>query len=179
SGTVWVSALIKGSGNSGGDAVGIVLQGSTNNLFAGFDGGFSASNTLMGIGTASAGTVWNDTVSGFASAGNFSNTTTHLIVLELNLTTNSTKLYVDPTAGQSTPPAVPGATLSLAIGTFSGMGFNSINPNGTFDEFRVGTTFGDVVGVAAVPEPHQYALVGALLFAIAFMRRRRMVANIR
>lgn len=153
SGTKYISFLIQGSGNPGGNACGIFLKGNNaNSLFVGFEGGFSPDLTSFGIGTVSSTSLGGATALGATTA--ISNTTVHLVVVAIDFNTSgnndTVSLWIDPPAGVITPGVAANVVNStFDVGTISAFG---ININGAFpigiDEVRVGDVYGDVVGYA-------------------------------
>ncbi|MDB6110257.1 MAG: Fibronectin type domain protein, partial [Pedosphaera sp.] len=76
SGTKFISFLFKGSGNSGGDTVGVFFKGNNaNSLFAGFYVPNSANATGFGLGTVNSTVLGGAT--GLGSAVNINNTSVH------------------------------------------------------------------------------------------------------
>ncbi len=158
-GTRYVSFLFKGSGNSGGDTVGVFLKGNNaNSLFAGFRSPFSASQTGFGLGTVSSTTLGGAT--GLGSTLNVNNTDTNLIVLKIAFNTaganDTVSLWVNPPVATNAPGVAAGVTDStFDVGVITAFGFNI---NGGYspviDEIRVGDAYGDVVGASvAAPTP--------------------------
>jgi hypothetical protein len=159
SGTKYLSFLIKNSGNSGGDAVGVFFKGNNAaSLFAGFRGGFSGSQTLFGLGTVNSTALGGASALG-SSAVPLSNTATNFIVLKIEFNTSggneTISLWTNPPVNVESPGA--GATLTAStfdVGTISAFGINILGGYAAIiDEIRVGDVYGDVVGYggAAVP----------------------------
>jgi hypothetical protein len=158
-GTKYVSFLIKGSGNSGGNWAGVYLKGDNlKSLFAGFLGGFSSFQTSFGLGSVtSAGTApTGGTALGATAALN--NTNVHFIVLQIDFNTSgandTVRFYADPAAGTNAPGIAATATVStFDVGNISGIGLNlqGGSPNVTLDEIRVGSTYADVAGANLAP----------------------------
>lgn len=154
SGTKYISFLLQGSGNPGGNACGIFLKGNNaNSLFVGFEGGFSPDLTSFGIGTVNSTALGGATALGATTA--ISNTTVHLAVVAIDFNTSgandTVSLWIDPPAGVITPGVAANVVNStFDVGTISAFG---ININGAFpigiDEVRVGEVYGDVVGYVA------------------------------
>jgi fibronectin type 3 domain-containing protein len=153
SGTKWVSFLFKCSGDPGGNWAGVYLKGNqATSIWAGFRGAVNGTLNTFGLGTVtSAGT----TTTGGTARGtsvNIANTTVHLIVMKLDFNTSGVNdtvtLYVDPAANTSAPSvAATTAYSSSDIGTISAIGVNiQGGTTMTVDEFRIGQSFGDVVG---------------------------------
>lgn len=170
SGTVYTSLLYQGGGNSGGVTVGAILSGSTSSLFIGFGAGFTGTETGFGLASIDTGNTFAF-ATGYENAANINNTAIHFLVLELNLDTNTTSLWIDPTVSDvaaGTPGTADLVTSSFDIGSLTGIGYNTDGVNPTIDELRIGTSFVDVSGI---PEPSSTALAG--LGALALLRRRR------
>jgi fibronectin type 3 domain-containing protein len=154
SGTKYISFLFQGSGNPGANTCGVFLKGNNaNSLFAGFEGGFSPTQTSFGIGTVSSTTLGSATALG--STTPIDNTTVHLVVVAINFNTSGTNdtvsLWIDPPADAVTPGVAANVVNStFDVGTISAFG---ININGAFpigiDEVRIGDVYGDVVGYVA------------------------------
>jgi fibronectin type 3 domain-containing protein len=153
SGTKWVSYLFKCNSDLGGNWAGVYLKGDqATSIWAGFRGGFNGVQNVFGLGTVtSAGTA---TTAGTAqgTSVNIANTTVHLIVMRIDFNTSGVNdtvtLYVDPAANTAAPSVVATTTLTTVnIGTISAMGVN-IQGGTTLivDEFRIGQSFGEVVG---------------------------------
>ena len=99
SGTKFISFLFKGSGNSGGDSVGVFFKGNNaNSLFAGFHVPDTGTTTGFGLGTVNSTTLGGAT--GLGSAVNINNTAVHFIVLEIDFNTSgandTVSLWIDP-----------------------------------------------------------------------------------
>ncbi len=158
SGTKFISFLFKGSGNSGGDSVGVFFKGNNaNSLFAGFHVPNSANLTGFGLGT-----VNSTTLGGATSLGgvvNIDNTAVHLIVIEIDFNTSSANdtvsLWIDPPAGVITPGVAANVVNStFDVGAISAFGINITGGyNPIIDEIRVGDVYGDVVGYGTLPAP--------------------------
>ena len=158
SGTKYISFLMQGSGNSGGDTVGLFFKGNNpTSLFAGFYSPYSANQTGFGLGEV------NSTALGAATGlGNntpINNTGVHFIVIEINFNTSGTNdtlsLWIDPPAGVLAPGVAPTEVCSnFDVGTISGFGINITGGyNPIFDEIRVGNFYGDVAGYVPVSTP--------------------------
>jgi len=156
SGTKYISYLFKGSGNSGGDTVGVFFKGNNaSSLFCGFRVPNSASLTGFGLG------IVNSTTLGVASAlgnvTNIDNTATHFLVLKIDFDTSgandTVSLWIDPPANAAAPGV--GATVTtntFDVGIISAFGINITGGyNPITDEIRIGDTYGDVT--AYVPPP--------------------------
>ncbi len=154
SGTKYISFLLQGSGNPGGNACGIFLKGdNATSLFVGFEGGFSPTQTSFGLGTVNSTALGGATALG--STTPIDNTAVHLVVVAINFNTSGTNdtvsLWIDPPAGAITPGVAANVVSSnVDVGNISAFG---ININGAFpigiDEVRVGDVYGDVVGYVA------------------------------
>ncbi|HTB83305.1 MAG TPA: MBG domain-containing protein [Candidatus Sulfotelmatobacter sp.] len=158
SGTKFISFLFKGSGNSGGDSVGVFLKGNNaNSLFAGFHVPNGANTTGFGLGTVNSTVLAGAT--GLGSAVNIDNTAVHFIVLEIDFNTSGTNdtvsLWIDPPAGMSTPGVAANVVNStFDVGTISAFGINITGGyNPIIDEVRVGDVYGDVAGYGSGPAP--------------------------
>ncbi|MDB6067603.1 MAG: Fibronectin type domain protein [Pedosphaera sp.] len=158
SGTKFISFLFKGSGNSGGDTVGVFFKGNNaNSLFAGFRVPDTGITTGFGLGTVNTTTLGIAT--GLGSVVNISNSTVHLIVMEIDFNTSgvndTVRLWIDPPAGVITPGVAANVVNStFDVGTISAFGINITGGyNPIVDEIRVGDLYGDVVGYGAVTAP--------------------------
>src|SRR6478736_1457823 len=156
SGTKYISYLFKGSGNSGGDTVGVFFKGNNaTSLFAGFRVPNSASLTGFGLGTVNSTTLGGATALG--SAININNTATHFIVIKVDFDTagalDTVSLWIDPPANASVPGVAANVVNStFDVGTIGAFGINITGGyNPILDEIRVGDTYGDVT--AYVPPP--------------------------
>lgn len=132
--------------------------------------GLNAGGYQVGLRTAGASTTLASTV--------LSLNTTYLVVAEYSFGGNGTAtLYINPTPG-NTQPVTADVTLTGngTVTSFTDLGFKAQNlTSGTFliDDTRVGTTWDDVVPVAAVPEPSAFALAGIGLAGLMLVRRSR------
>ncbi|HEV2694011.1 MAG TPA: hypothetical protein VG347_14040, partial [Verrucomicrobiae bacterium] len=158
SGTKFISFLFKGSGNSGGDSVGVFFKGSNaNSLFAGFHVPDSAVSTGFGLGTVNSTTLGGAT--GLGSAISINNTAVHLIVLEIDFNTSgvndNVSMWIDPPAGVATPGVAANVVNNtFDVGTISAFGINITGGyNPVIDEVRVGDFYGDVVGYGLPSTP--------------------------
>ncbi|HEY1789423.1 MAG TPA: hypothetical protein VGJ73_14790 [Verrucomicrobiae bacterium] len=158
SGTRYISFLVKGSGNSGGDTVGLFFKGSNaTSLFAGFYSPYSANQTGYGIGQVNSTALGAAT--GLGNPSPIDNTAVHLVVIEINFNTSgandTVSLWIDPPGGVLTPGVAPiEVSSNFDVGTISAVGINITGGyNPIFDEIRVGDFYGDVSGyvVASVP----------------------------
>ena len=157
-GTVYVSFLFNQLGNNGGDLNGVYFPGSgANSLFCGFGvfGGDTATTGKFGLasvatsGGASGGTS-------FAMKTGVKYNQAHLAVLKIDFNTSgandTVSLWIDPPAGTNSPGTIADVTYgSFDVGTISGIGFNFQGGGAQeiYDEIRVGSTYGDVVGSSA------------------------------
>lgn len=157
SGTKYISYLFKGSGNSGGDTVGVFFKGNNaTSLFAGFRVPDSAVTTGYGLGIVNSSTLVG--ASALGSVVNINNTAVHLIVLKIDFNTSgvndTVSLWIDPPAGVITPGVAANVVNStFDVGTISAAGINitgGYNPK--WDELRVGDVYGDVVGYLPPPD---------------------------
>jgi CxxC motif-containing protein (DUF1111 family)/fibronectin type 3 domain-containing protein len=158
SGTKFVSFLFKGSGNSGGDTVGVFFKGNNaNSLFAGFHVPDTATQTGFGIGTVNSTVLGGAT--GLGSAVDIDNTAVHFIVLEIDFNTSgandTVSLWIDPPAGVISPGVAANVVnSSFDVGTISAFGINITGGySPIIDEVRIGDVYGDVVGYNAVSTP--------------------------
>ncbi|EEF63046.1 hypothetical protein [Pedosphaera parvula] len=157
SGTKFISFLFKGSGNSGGDTVGVYFKGNNaNSLFAGFRVPDTGVTTGFGLGTVNSTTLAG--ASALGSVVNINNTAVHLIVLKIDFNTSgvndTVSLWIDPPAGVIIPGVAANVVNStFDVGTISAAGINitgGYNPK--LDEIRVGDVYGDVVGYIPTPD---------------------------
>ena len=158
SGTKYISFLFKGSGNSGGDTVGVFFKGNNaNSLFAGFHVPNGANTTGFGLGTVNSTVLAGAT--GLGSAVNIDNTAVHFIVLEINFNTSGTNdtvsLWIDPPAGVTAPGVAANVVNStFDVGAISAFGINITGGyNPIIDELRVGDAYGDVSGYSSGATP--------------------------
>ncbi len=156
SGSVWVSFLFKQAADLGGNRCGIILENSagTGIMFAyqqaAASQGFPCLMKMSGGTTVGAQLTPNS-----STLRTYANT--NLYVLEFvyagGVVTNI-RVYSNPTAGQSTPPA-PDFSCSTSLPVMDALDrFGTVNGIGaalSFDEFRVGDTFADVVGISFIP----------------------------
>jgi hypothetical protein len=150
-GSVWVSFLFKQNGDNGGNRNGIILENSsgTGIMFAyhqyGASQGFPCLMAMSGTTTVGAELGDSSTLQTYSN--------TNLYVIQFTYSggvVTSISVYSNPTAGQNTAPA-PDFTVSSGLPSINALvNFGLANPAPnqaiTVDEFRVGTTFGDVVG---------------------------------
>ncbi|MDB6017825.1 MAG: Fibronectin type domain protein [Pedosphaera sp.] len=157
SGTKFISFLFKGSGNSGGDTVGVFFKGNNaNSLFAGFRVPDTGITTGFGLGSVNSTTLGS--ASALGSVVNINNTSVHLVVIEIDFNTSgandTVSLWIDPPAGVITPGVAANVVnSSFDVGTISAVGINitgGYNPK--WDEVRVGDVYGDVVGYLPPPD---------------------------
>jgi hypothetical protein len=159
SGTKYISFLIKNSGNSGGDTVGVFLKGNNaTSLFAGFRAGFTGSETLFGLGTVNSTSLGGASALG-SSAVPLSNTATNFIVLKIEFNTSganeTVSLWTNPPVNVDVPGVAASITAtSFDVGNISAFGINILGGYAAvIDEIRVGDVYGDVVGYSAVSVP--------------------------
>ena len=158
SGSKYISFLFKGSGNSGGDSVGVFFKGSNaSSLFAGFRVPDAAATTGFGLGTVNSTTLGG--ASALGSAVNINNTSVHLIVLKIDFNTSgandTVSLWIDPPAAVITPGVAANVVNgTFDVGTISAFGINITGGyNPVIDEVRVGDLYADVVGYGAAATP--------------------------
>jgi len=158
SGTKYISFLFKGSGNSGGDTVGVFFKGNNaSSLFAGFRVPDTAVTTGFGLGTVNSTTLGGAAALG--SAININNTSVHLIVLKIDFNTSgandTVSLWIDPPAVVNTPGVAANVVNStFDVGAISAFGINITGGyNPVIDEVRVGDFYGDVVGYGVASTP--------------------------
>lgn len=156
SGTKYISFLFKGSGNSGGDSVGVFFKGNNaTSLFCGFRTPDGASTTGFGLGTVNSTTL--GVASALGSAVNINNTATHFLVIQIDFNTSDAndtiRLWIDPPANASVPGVAANVTAStFDVGTISAFGINITGGyNPILDEIRVGDSYGDVTGYVPAP----------------------------
>ena len=152
SGSVYVSFLYQFAGTPGGNRDGIIMIDSSGNgvMFSYHQNSASAYPCLVPItGTTTRGTELTPDSSTLRVAAS-----THLYVLKFNYTAGvvtSVNVYSDPTAGQGTAPTAD-FTVSSGLPSFGALSkIGMLNPNVdplAYDEVRVGTSFGAVVGLA-------------------------------
>jgi len=167
SGTVYISFLYNQAGNNGGNVNGLYLSGSgTNSLYVGLTSPWSGTAGELGLGTiatSSAGATGLSSVlaqmPGPTQLMNYNQT--NLIVLCIVFNTSGTNdtvsLWLNPTADVTAPAGninAPNPDLvysSYDVGTISGIGFNFQGGGAVeeYDEIRVGTSYGSVVGASA------------------------------
>ena len=158
SGTKYISFLVKGSGDSGGDTVGIFFRGSNaSSLFAGFYNPNSATQTGYGLGSVNSTVLGAAT--GLGTSTPINNTGVHFIVIEINFNTSgandTVSLWIDPPAGVLAPGVAPNEVSSnYDVGTISAFGINITGGyNPIFDEVRIGDVYGDVSGYVPPAAP--------------------------
>ncbi|HVU27181.1 MAG TPA: hypothetical protein VHG71_05535 [Verrucomicrobiae bacterium] len=159
SGTEYVSFLIKGSGDSGGNWAGVYLQGdNATSLFVGFRGGYSASQTSFGLGSVNSASTSPTGGSTLGSTVALDNTNVHLIVLKIDFNTSgvndTVSFWADPPAGTNAPGVAANVVYSTYdVGNISGIGLNLQGGSAsvTLDEICVGSSYADVVGANLAP----------------------------
>jgi fibronectin type 3 domain-containing protein len=157
SGTKYISFLIKNSGNSGGDTVGVFLKGNNaSSLFAGFRGGFTGSETLFGLGSVNSTSLGGASGLGSGTVP-LSNTATNFIVLKIEFNTSGANETISLWTNPPVNAIVPGGSASVTattfdVGTISSFGINILGGYAAvIDEIRVGDVYGDVVGYSEAP----------------------------
>jgi hypothetical protein len=160
-GTVYISFVYDQVGNNGGNDNGIYFPGSgATSLFVGITAPYSGTAGSLGLGsvtTASATATGAALLSGATQlTGGFNYDTTNLIVLRIDFNTSgandTVSLWLNPPAGTNDPGVAADLVYSAYdVGTISGIGFNfqGGGQNNIFDELRVGTDYGSVVGSTA------------------------------
>lgn len=158
SGTKYISYLMKGTGNSGGDTVGAYFKGNNStSLFAGFRAPNSATLTGFSLGSVNSATLGG--ASALGSTINITNNVEHLIVIKIDFNTSgvndTVSLWIDPPAGTNAPGVAANSTVStFDVGTISAIGINIQGGYAAqFDEFRTGNSYGDVVGYTSGATP--------------------------
>lgn len=167
SGTVYLSFLYNQLGNNGGNINGLLLPGSgATSLYVGLTAPWSGTAGNLGLGTiATSGGTATGLSSVLAQMPGptqlFNYNQTHLIVVRIDFNTSgnndTVSLWLDPTAGVTAPAGninAPNPDLVASnydVGTISGIGFNFQGGGAPeqYDEIRVGSTFGSVVGASA------------------------------
>ena len=155
-GTVYVSFLFNQLGDNGGNFNGVYFPGNgASSLFCGFGvfGGFTATAGKFGLGSVPT-TGGASGGSNFASkSGGVNYNQVHLAVLKIDFNTSGANdtlsLWIDPPAGTDAPGTPADMTYnSFDVGTISGMGLNFQGGGAAdlADEFRIGSSYGQVVG---------------------------------
>jgi hypothetical protein len=162
SGTKYVSFLFKktASGDPGATINGVYFPNGGTGLFFGFGfGPASPTQGRMGLGTiVTTGTGSLNAATVKTTSPNLQTYgTTYFIVLKIDFNTSGTNdtvtVYINPTANSTNPVVAVDQTAlnTIDVGTITGIGLNSAATSLTFDEIRVGDTYGDVA--AYVPPP--------------------------
>ncbi len=167
SGTVYISFLDHQSGDNGGNANGLYLSGSgATSLYVGLTAPWSGTAGQLGLGTiatTSAGaTGLSSVLAQMPGPGQLMNyNQTNLIVVRIDFNTSgnndTVSLWLNPMADVTAPEGninAPNPDLvysSYDVGTISGIGFNFTGGGQVeqYDEIRVGTSYGSVVGATA------------------------------
>jgi hypothetical protein len=167
SGTIYISFLYNQAGDNGGNANGLYFPGNdTTSLYVGLTAPWSPTAGELGLGTivtSSAGaTGISSVLAQMPGPGQLMNyDQTNLIVLRIDFNTagnnDTVSLWLNPTAGATAPTGninAPNPDLvysSYDVGTISGIGFNFQGGGAVeqYDEIRIGTSFGSVVGASA------------------------------
>ncbi len=167
SGTVYISFLYNQAGDNGGNVNGLFLPGSgATSLYVGLTAPWSGTAGNLGLGSIATS---SSTATGLSSVlaqmpgptQLFNYNQTHLVVVRIDFNTSgnndTVSLWLDPTAGVTAPTGninAPNPDLvvnNYDVGTISGIGFNFQGGGALeqYDEIRVGSTFGSVVGSSA------------------------------
>lgn len=167
SGTVYISFLYNQAGNNGGNVNGLYLPGSgATSLYVGLTAPWSGTAGNLGLGTVTTSSGTATGLSGVLAqmpgpTQLFNYNQTHLIVVRIDFNTSgandTVSLWLDPTAGVTAPAGninAPNPDLvvnNYDVGTISGIGFNFQGGGAVeqYDEIRVGTSYGSVVGASA------------------------------
>ena len=167
SGTVYFSFLYNQAGNNGGNANGLFLTGSgATSLYVGLTSPWSGTAGELGLGTittTSAGATGLSSVlaqmPGPRQLMNYNQTNLIVVRIDFNTSGNNdtVSLWLNPTAGVTAPAGninAPNPDLVYStydVGTVSGIGLNfqGGGANEQYDEIRVGTSYGSVVGATA------------------------------
>jgi hypothetical protein len=167
SGTVYISFLYNQAGNNGGNINGLYLPGSgATCLYVGLTAPWSGTAGELGLGTiatSSAGATGLSSIlaqmPGPEQLMNYDET--NLIVLCINFNTSgnndTVSVWLNPTADVTAPEGninAPNPDLVCStydVGTISGIGFNFQGGGAVeqYDEIRVGSSYGSVVGASA------------------------------
>lgn len=154
-----------------------------NSTLADADRNFDAGLTTNGgqTGTAYNFGVESGTSETYTSTGITADTGVHLFVVKFDLSStaasDSVTVWIDPTIGAAGDPSGGIVSTSKDI-TFDRLALSDYDGNSAaWDEIRWGTTFADVAGTSAIPEPSTYAaLFGVLALGYVAIRRRRTTA---
>jgi hypothetical protein len=167
SGTVYISFLYNQAGNNGGNANGLYLSGSgATSLYVGLTAPWSGTAGELGLGTiatsSASATVLSSVLAQMPGPNQLMNyNQTNLIVVRIDFNTSgnndTVSLWLNPTAGVTAPEGninAPNPDLVYSnydVGTISGIGFNFQGGGAAeqYDEIRVGTSYGSVVGASA------------------------------
>ena len=167
SGTVYISFLYNQAGNNGGNVNGLYLSGSgATSLYVGLTAPWSGTAGQLGLGTiatSSAGaTGFSSVLAQMPGPNQLMNyNQTNLIVVRIDFNTSgnndTVSLWLNPTADVTAPEGninAPNPDLvysSYDVGTISGIGFNFQGGGAVeqYDEIRVGSSYGSVVGASA------------------------------
>jgi len=159
SGTKWISFLFNQTGNNGADICGVYFANGGTGLFFGY-GLAPISGTQGKLGLGSMNTAGTAPLGATSLASSFTGTygtTPYLVALKIDFNTaganDTITVYINPTANSATP-VVP-ATYTVAsfdVGTITGIGLQKAGGAADIkaDEFRVGDSYGDVVGLVSI-----------------------------
>ena len=158
-GTKWISFLFATNpGNPGANKNGVYFPNGGTGLWFGF-GLNPVSGTQGQLGIGSMNTVGTSALGATSllqlGLGTYGNT--YLVALEIQFNTagnnDTITVYLNPVANQATPGVTAAGTISsFDVGTISGVGLNVQGAGSIMlDEFRVGDSYGDVVGFINIP----------------------------
>lgn len=162
---IYASFLIDNSSNTGPGVMRLTDQGGTTNISFGLTAAGGVTNAMIGTGWVSASTTSVETYG----------TGTHFIVAEVNFTTDTVSLYVDPVISATKPgsPTISQGGFTTQTGI---SGISIVNWGGAykFDELRIANTWADAVSVPELSTLH-YLSLGALLMLRLRRRNKKQV----